>query len=65
VYRREGEIGTLDLPDLNWFKPMIRFMAAIEAVIRFGLWYYVILEEFSVIFEVFFFESRADLFTKK
>lgn len=65
MYGWERKIGTFNLPDLNWLEPMIRFVAAIIAEVRFRLRYYVILKEFCMILEVFFFESRANLFIRK
>lgn len=65
MYGREGKISTFDLPNLNWLEPVVRFMTAIEAIVRFRLRYYMILEKFGMNLEILLFESRADLFTRK
>jgi len=41
---------------------MIWLMAVIKAVVRFCLSYHMIFEEFRVIFKIFLFEARTDLF---
>ena len=46
--RRYRYISTLNLPDLNRFKPMVRGMNRIKGIISFGFIDHVIFEESSM-----------------
>ena len=45
---RHGQVGALDLPDLDRLEPVVRFVAAVVGVVTFGLGDDVVLEEGSM-----------------
>lgn len=58
---RHREVGTLYLPDLDCFKPVVGLEAGVEPVVGLGTLKAVLLKEFRVFLQVFLLEPGTNL----
>ena len=56
----DAQVGTFDLPHLDWLKPVIRCQTSVIAVVRLGLVNQVIFEESSMLGKIFISEASAN-----